>query len=690
MRTGRLWIRTLLCIAFGISFALLGCSSGEPIGIPRESEEPEEEEETRALTREDFVPVAPQGFGDRQNSWAWSMEWFQGGLVVGTNRAYNCIEKAAIARVYAPFVVYPPEDPDIECEPDWNDLPLQAEIWRWEPETDEWNRVFRSPRDVPIPQAPEKNTSREMGFRNMHIHEDTLYASSVSPRFLYDGAPGGRILRSTDGVHFAPVPQDPGTFLGELENTSFRGMATYKGRLYVIAGGILGPGLLIESEYPERGNDSYRTVSPEEVSVFEMAVFNGYLYVATDESNQGFRVLKTDASGDPPYTFELIIDHGGDRGIFPNKSALSMKVFKGRLYVGGNGLKSWHGAEVFRVNPDDSWEVVQGRARLPEGEGKLPLTGLGPGFSWPMNAHMWRMEIFEERLYLGTFDISTTYRDTWPGEYMKGEMGFDFYVTEDGVYFTEVDRQGFQDKFNFGIRSFQSTSHGLFLGTANYFYGLQIWKGIPKTWSLGEAEPLPLRPPRRLEVEITGQGTVLSWEGAPEASVYRVYRFQRTSGERNREHSERVVGVTEEPFFIDTVADEEQEYIYYLRAEDELGDVSGKSNFVSTPPLGILVTFRSLFSSIDEMAAAGRFSGPAAERYVSDSLGEAHAAMISDEAEEARSLVHGLRKAVGENEWKGGELLDPLGAEDLEILLGKLEKRIHLVGVGVLKPAGVL
>jgi hypothetical protein len=31
--------------------------------------------------------VAPQGFGDRQNSQAWSMAWWRGRLYVGTGRA---------------------------------------------------------------------------------------------------------------------------------------------------------------------------------------------------------------------------------------------------------------------------------------------------------------------------------------------------------------------------------------------------------------------------------------------------------------------------------------------------------------------------------------------------------------------------------------------------------------------------
>ena len=38
---------------------------------------------------DDFVSMAPQGFGDRQNSWPWSMQWWNGYLYVGTNRAWH-------------------------------------------------------------------------------------------------------------------------------------------------------------------------------------------------------------------------------------------------------------------------------------------------------------------------------------------------------------------------------------------------------------------------------------------------------------------------------------------------------------------------------------------------------------------------------------------------------------------------
>ena len=61
-------------------------------------------------------------------------------------------------------------------------------------------------------------------------------------------------------------------------------------------------------------------------------------------------------------------------------------------------------------------------------------------------------------------------------EYCKNATkGFDLLVSEDGVNFQVITRNGFNDKYNHGLRTFQATEKGLFLGTANPFYGTQLW-----------------------------------------------------------------------------------------------------------------------------------------------------------------------------------------------------------------------
>lgn len=61
-------------------------------------------------------------------------------------------------------------------------------------------------------------------------------------------------------------------------------------------------------------------------------------------------------------------------------------------------------------------------------------------------------------------------------QYMsKAERGFDLYVSEDGINFTSVTTNGFGDPYNHGLRVFAETTQGLCIGTANPFYGTQIW-----------------------------------------------------------------------------------------------------------------------------------------------------------------------------------------------------------------------
>jgi hypothetical protein len=81
-------------------------------------------------------------------------------------------------------------------------------------------------------------------------------------------------------------------------------------------------------------------------------------------------------------------------------------------------------------------------------------------------------------LYVGTWDESTQLRFDNPS-FLGPQEGFDLYYTEDGINFTLVDKNGFEDIFNNGARSLVSTPYGLFLGTANEWYGLQIWQGVP-------------------------------------------------------------------------------------------------------------------------------------------------------------------------------------------------------------------
>lgn len=55
------------------------------------------------------------------------------------------------------------------------------------------------------------------------------------------------------------------------------------------------------------------------------------------------------------------------------------------------------------------------------------------------------------------------------------ERGFDLLVSTDGNNLTPITRNGFGDPYNHGLRVFAETDQGLTIGTANPFYGTQVW-----------------------------------------------------------------------------------------------------------------------------------------------------------------------------------------------------------------------
>jgi hypothetical protein len=157
-----------------------GSSAGQPLSI------------------KDFEQAAPRGFGDSSNTWAQSMIWWHNHLYVGTARQALCASLFAVwefaggllgqsfADTYLP---YPPR-PNRTCTPDGADLALQAEIWRWTPASNTWDRVFQSPLalDNPGPGAPApprtgKKLPYEIAFRGFEAFTEAdgteaLYASA--------------------------------------------------------------------------------------------------------------------------------------------------------------------------------------------------------------------------------------------------------------------------------------------------------------------------------------------------------------------------------------------------------------------------------------------------------------------------------------------------------------------------------
>lgn len=531
-----------------------------------------------------------------------------------------------------------------------------------------------------------------------------LYVGGCSSNEIHPTLPGGRILRTTDGVNFTPVPQNPGTFLGQLGNACFRGMVVYNPQspsnpppgspLFVMGVDWKGEGTVLQTSNPSAGDNAYMQISNPATPAYELGVFNNLLYVTFVGSQTGFGVSYTNATGPLPYTYTPVIVNGGYRNPFPNPIALSMQVYNGSLYVGGDGVRRGvavknQGAELFRINPDNSWDLIAGVSRSTPSGYKSALSGLGPGLGWILNDHMWRMDIFDGRLYVGTFDDSTVLRlNPSYSSFVAPELGFDLWWTQDGSYYSLVDQNGFQDEFNFGVRTLQNTPYGEFLGAANPYYGLKMYMGVPTGMGpAGARSASMVAPPQRVQVEGAGGPNLLAWDPpAGGASKYHVFRWTFDPNNPNSMGAPTAyeeVGATNKSYYTDSSINSTLQYAYQIKSEDLHGKLSGASNYVRTPLAAPPPTFASVTSYVSQLAARGKFVSPSARQQVSNSLTQAKAGVAKGDLSGLQTLWQTVKNS------RSQLLSADYARSDLEILISRLLKRARLVQVGLL-PAGAL
>lgn len=635
----------------------------------------------RALTPKDFVQTGEQGFGDRQNSWPWSMRWWKGHLYVGTYRSFPCISQRMLQVATNPFVFpYPPPNPNVECAPTPEDIPMAAEIWRWTPESDFWERVFQSPVELANPDVPGKLLPYELGIRTSAVHTDAggveaLYFGCVSTQPMWFGSlPPPRILRTVDGVNFEAVPQTPGSFLGDLSDASHRSFTEFNGRLFGLTGSVQGNGALIFSDDPKLGDDAWRLAAPEDVRFFEMAVFNGQLYLGVFERGSGYGVVRTPAQGEPPFEFETVIEPGAFLTPVPSDYVLSMYVFQDRLFVGtaSYGVPS-KPTELVRIAPDDTWELVMGMPRLTPNGLKYPATGIGDGFANGFNDHVWRMHAYDGRLYVATWDSSTEWAHIGTvGALTETMRGFDLFWTEDGWYFHPITNNGLGDGFNEGIRGYADTPFGLFLGSINDSMGLRIFRANASTPSLPE--------PRRVEVEPIQSRPLLHWRPSPGATGYRVFRSQLGTAPElpNILGTPVVQGPFVEiaqpklPLYFDLSAQIGQSYLYRIVATAPGSDISGFSNLVQFPSETPPVQFSTLSNVVDKLEARGLISAVDADDLRTRYAQARDLAATGSHAQSVATL-HAIRAELA-----GTALVMAPDNRDLEILTDKAARRVAL------------
>lgn len=477
------------------------------------------------LKRENFTRIAENGFGDRYNGISHSMSYFQGKIYVGTSR---CNLQMIAVNNPPSTDVWP-----VKCPENVYQLDRRAQIWCYDPETSQWTNVYTAPW---VTGNDGTQVPQDMGYRGQAIFQSatdsapTLYVCTWSP----SKGPAPQLLRSEDGLHFERVGS---LGSGDRSFNTFRTLYPFKGRLFTAPTGrtrgygqaddCMGEATVYVTSDP--ANQPWQAASPPgfndptNLTAFEMVQFNDHLYVGTVNATSGYQIWKTRAEGEPPFEWHKVLDSGAYRGNL-NEMAVSMTVFNNALYVGsgiqnGGYDKVYHigpaGAELIRIYPDHTWDLVVGRARLTPQGYKAPLSDIGPGFDTLFNAHFWRSTVHEGWLYLSTYNWSLFLpylnQKNWPNKFKKRIQrlginnivekwgGCDFWRSRDGIRWVPVTRTGFDNPYNYGIRTMVSTPHGLFLGTANTFgpevslrvfsgqwthapnpsSGTEVWLGVP-------------------------------------------------------------------------------------------------------------------------------------------------------------------------------------------------------------------
>ena len=435
------------------------------------------------LNRADFECISVNGFevednADDWNDYPWSMAYFEpdgkadgGHIYVGTGNGIDQLVMDRFGLLDGESPLRPPE------------------IRRYRPDqgAKSWERVFDY-REVD--EGPEFGAT---GFRCMQAYRNQsdgvnyLYAST------FGSAPS--VLRSATG--------EPGSweqFWSSGSNGSIRWLTIHNGLLYIAISNDLveepTPGQIWASD----GETVWPVMqggfgNPLNRAIMTMVSFNGWLYAATANAVEGFELWRLegpDKQADP-----ILV---ADAGITDsrNEAASTLCVFNDRLYLGTMIFagRRFRGCDLIRFDQQDNWEVIVGPS---------PLSGFQSGFNNRFNAYLWWLEEHDGWLYAGTWDSAAvlqvaidmggtvdidlaqlidmirefsnagTKRDpAIVGTLTQG--GGDLWKSHTGTHWFPVFTNGLGDTYNYGVRTMVSVEDELFLGFANPFDGLEVWR----------------------------------------------------------------------------------------------------------------------------------------------------------------------------------------------------------------------
>lgn len=239
--------------------------------------------------------------------------------------------------------------------------------------------------------------------------------------------------------------------------TGIRGLCEFNGQLIISTVTMDGPKILSATE-PWKGQEAFTQIADLEDlfgypayhfvdsiyggSIWEMVDFNGSLYVSLctgtpenmPDSNtmQSFALVRGDQAEDGSWSWTSVIgdqEKDGARytfGIDPERTRAGagvLTVWGDHLYIGEyndeqialeNILFEFNGdfmnanlsqsVSLYRMDKDENIEKVMGdpTEMFPES-----LSGIESGFGRRENQYIWRMNVYEGKLYVGTFDTSS-------------------------------------------------------------------------------------------------------------------------------------------------------------------------------------------------------------------------------------------------------------------------------------------
>jgi hypothetical protein len=230
-------------------------------------------------------------------------------------------------------------------------------------------------------------------------------------------------------------------------------------------------------------------------AIMSIISHNGWLWAGTANNDTGFEIWKLEGpKGAGPV--QVVSNGATDRW---NDAAVTPFVYQGKLYWGSMVFLGLYlkGCVLIRINDDDSWDTIVG----PGG-----LSGYDAGFNNRYNGYLWCLQEYDGALYAGTADFTSVLQaavdnlgdsatllpelrekaEDRAHDEAKREPGVvgvltqgggDLWKSQDGVQWTPVFTNGLGDTYNWGVRNMEPIDGQLYLGLANPWEGLEIWRG---------------------------------------------------------------------------------------------------------------------------------------------------------------------------------------------------------------------